>query len=94
MTEIVWGWITAVDLFMIGSAGGAAIVAGLAYLFGKGKFSSLAEAGSYVAPIFGILSIVTVILDLGRFTAAPGNILYTFSPAPRRLGRSTPASCL
>ena len=82
MTEIVWGWITAIDLFMIGSAGGAAIAAGLAYLFGKGKFSSLAEAGSYIAPIFGILSIVTAILDLGRFTAAPGNILYTFSNFP------------
>ena len=82
MTEIVWGLITAVDLLMIGSAGGAAIAAGLAYLFGKGKFSSLAEAGSYIAPIFGILSIVTVILDLGRFTTAPGNILYTFSNYP------------
>lgn len=82
MTEIVWGWITAIDLFMIGTAGGAAVAAGLAYLFGKGKFSSLAETGSYIAPIFGILSIVTVILDLGRFTAAPGNILYTFNNFP------------
>ena len=28
MTEIVWGWITAIDLFMIGSAGGAAEATG------------------------------------------------------------------
>lgn len=85
MTELVWGWITAVDLFIIGTAGGAAIAAGLAYLFGKGKLSSVAEAGSYIAPIFGVLSIVTVILDLGRFTAAPGNILYTFSNYPESM---------
>ena len=82
MTDIVWGWITAVDLFLIGTAGGAAIIAALALIFGKEKYSSLAETGSYIAPIFAILSIFSVIIDLGRFTDAPGNLLYTFSNYP------------
>ncbi len=85
MTEIVWGWITAVDLFLIGTAGGAAIIASLALIFGKEKYVSLVETGSYIAPIFGILSIVTVIIDLGRFTDAPGNMLYTFSNYPNSM---------
>ena len=85
MTEIVWGWITAIDLFLIGTAGGAAIIAALALIFGKEKYASLAETGSYIAPIFGILSIFSVIIDLGRFTDAPGNMLYTFNNYPNSM---------
>ncbi|RJX16443.1 hypothetical protein CW703_01035 [Candidatus Bathyarchaeota archaeon] len=82
---LVWGWLTALDLFLIGTAGGAAIASGAAHILGKGEYDALAESGAYLAPILGLASILTVVLDLGRFTVAPANVLYAISHFPESM---------
>ena len=82
MAHLVWGWLTAIDLFLIGSAGGAAIASGAAHILGKGEYDALAESGAYLAPILGLASLLTVMLDLGRLTVAPMNVIYVFSHLP------------
>ena len=49
MVHVVWGWLTALDLFLIGTAGGAAIASGAVHILGKGKYDALAESGAYLS---------------------------------------------
>ncbi|RLI05024.1 hypothetical protein DRO26_03445 [Candidatus Bathyarchaeota archaeon] len=85
MVHVVWGWLTALDLFLIGTAGGAAITSGAVHILGKDKYNALAEAGAYLAPLLGLASLLTVMLDLGRLPVAPMNVLYVINHLPESM---------
>lgn len=78
MENIVFGLLTTLDLFLIGSAGGAAVVGGLAHILGRGDYDALAESSAYLASLLGLASFLIVILRFGGVTATFIKTLYSF----------------
>jgi formate-dependent nitrite reductase membrane component NrfD len=75
---VIFGWLTTLDLFLIGSAGGAAVAGGLAHILGKGDYDALAESSAYLASLLGLASFLIVILKFGGVTATLIKVLYSF----------------
>lgn len=65
-SELAWGGIIAIYLFLAGIAGGAFLTASLTDLFNKKRPEKVIRAGAYIAPIAIILGLGMLVVDLGR----------------------------
>jgi polysulfide reductase chain C len=82
MSEISWGILLAVYLFVGGLAGGSYIVAVLADFFGKKQYKVLSKSGTYVSLVSIIVGLIVLVLDLGRFDVDPLGVLNAYINFP------------
>lgn len=82
MSELTWGILLAVYLFMGGMAGGAYVIGALADLFKMGKYKVLSKSGTYVSLFSILVGLVILVIDLKRFEVAPLVILNVYRNFP------------
>ena len=65
-TELAWGGIIAIYLFLAGVAGGAFLTAALTDLFNKNRPFKVIRSGAYIAPVAIIIGLAMLVIDLGK----------------------------
>lgn len=65
-SEIAWGGVIAIYLFLAGIAGGAFLTSALTDLFSKERPEKVIRSGAYIAPVAIIIGLIMLIVDLGR----------------------------
>ncbi len=65
-TEVTWGSLIAIYLFLAGVAGGAFLTSSLTDLFHKKRPLKVITSGAYIAPVAIIAGLALLVIDLGR----------------------------
>ncbi|OLN33228.1 NrfD/PsrC family molybdoenzyme membrane anchor subunit [Desulfosporosinus metallidurans] len=65
-SEIAWGGVIAIYLFLAGIAGGAFLTSALTDLLSKKRPEKVIRSGAYIAPVAIVIGLVMLIVDLGR----------------------------
>jgi len=66
VTEVAWGGMIAIYLFLAGIAGGAFLTASLTDLFSKNKETKVIRSGITIAVVTIIIGLGLLVVDLGR----------------------------
>ena len=65
-SEIAWGGVIAVYLFLAGIAGGAFLTSALTELLSKKQPEKVIRSGAYIAPVAIVIGLGMLVVDLGR----------------------------
>lgn len=85
MSEVTWGYVLAIYLFLGGLAGGSYIAGALADLFNKSEYKTFTKAGALSSFISIIVGLVLLVFDLKRFDVAPIGILQVYTRFPESI---------
>jgi len=82
MSELIWGSIMVLYLFLGGLAGGSFTVGALADLLNKKEYRTFTKAGILSSFVSILVGLVMLIFDLKRFDVAPIGILHVYTRFP------------
>jgi formate-dependent nitrite reductase membrane component NrfD len=85
MSEMTWGYLMAIYLFMGGLAGGSMIISALADLFKGDDYEVLSKSGALVCLFSVIVSVVVLLLEIKRFVVQPMVFLNAYRQLPQSM---------